>query len=402
MQFKWGWVARGGSLAAVGLVGYFIGRIVVIPGTAPFWDIAAQPLATLFAGFGAITAGCLAFYNGHKSREQDAAHHRSSSENERESSLRERYTTAATQLADPNPAIREAGVYAIAALTDDWFRFGKSTDQLELAGSEQQVCLNLLCSYLRANRMVGANTTPDQDEKQEIAVRRTVVAVLRERLKRWREQGVATVDLSGADLQRMDLQGMNLSGVDLTGANLHNAELSEANLERAVLARADLTSARLMRANLQQARLFWANARDADFEGADLSLAVLSRAELFDANLADCVIVDARLHGTRLADAILARADLSRATFGGVDFEKVDLSSCTLTDAQFNGISNLAREKLPTEEMLRGAVWSGFSRRNRPKLTRPLLSALEDEKLTNRPSVSTIEALLPPSTKPTQ
>ncbi|WP_221281162.1 pentapeptide repeat-containing protein [Prescottella equi] len=385
----------------MGIVGYFIGRMVAIPGTTPFWDIAAQPLATLFAGIGAITAGCLAFYNGHKSRELDAAHHRSSSGNERESSLRERYTTAATQLADPNPAIREAGVYAIAALTDDWFRFGRSTDQFELAGSEQQVCLNLLCSYLRANRMVGANATSDQDAKQEVAVRRTVVAVLRERLKRWREQGVATVDLSGADLQRMDLRGMDLSGVDLTRANLHYAELSEANLERATLARAELTSARLMRANLRHARLFWANARDADFEGADLSLAVLSRAELFHANLTDCVIADARLYGTRLADAILTSADLSRATFGSVDFEKVDLSSCTLTGAQFSGISNLAREKLPTEEMLTGAVWIGFSRRDRPRSTRPLLRALEDKKLTSQPSVNTINELLTPSAKPT-
>ncbi|MDH6679240.1 uncharacterized protein YjbI with pentapeptide repeats [Rhodococcus sp. LBL1] len=396
MQFKWGWVARGGALVAVGLVGYFIGRIVAIPGTTPFWDIAAQPLATLFAGVGAITAGGLAFYNGHKTRKQDADHHRSSSENQREASLRDRYTTAATQLADPSPAIREAGVYAIAALTDDWFRFGTSTNQIELAGSEQQVCVNLLCSYLRANRMIGANATSDPDETQEVAVRRTVVAVLRDRLKRWREQGVATVDLSGAVLQRMDLHGMNLSGADLTGANLHDAELSEANLERAALTRANLSGAWLTRANLRHARLAWASARDADFEGADLSLAVFSRAELFDANFTDCVIADAKLYGTGLAGADLTRADLSRSTFGGVDYEDVDLSSCTLIDARFGGIRGLTRAKLPEEEMLRGAVWTGIARRNRPRPTRPILDALEDKALTNESPVRTMNASLPP------
>ena len=132
-------VPAGTGLVGLG-VGYLTGRFVAVPGSTEFWDIAAQPAATALAGFGAITAGYLAFRNGQKSREQ-----------ERESGLRERYTTAAQQLADDNPAIREAGVYALAALGDDWIWYGELTRQPQLGHSELQVCVNLLCSYLRAN-----------------------------------------------------------------------------------------------------------------------------------------------------------------------------------------------------------------------------------------------------------
>ncbi|NKS70673.1 hypothetical protein GS584_18890 [Rhodococcus hoagii] len=294
MQFKWGWVARGGSLVAAGVVGYFVGRIVAIPGTTPFWNIAAQPLATLFAGIGAITAGCLAFYNGHRSREQEADHHRDSATQERESGLRERYTAAAGQLADTKPAIREAGVYAIAALTDAWYRFGKSTDQFELSGSEQQVCLNLLCSYLRANRSVGKSVSWN-DESEEVAVRATIIAVLRERLGTWKKQGVSSVDLSGAYLPRARLRGINLSGADLSGADLSHAWLKGSNLERANLSDCVLTGTELAKARMHRALLVGAHASEADFTGAHLKSARLDAAKLDDVDFSRCSLASAQL-----------------------------------------------------------------------------------------------------------
>lgn len=354
MQFKWGWVARGGALAAVGLLGYFIGRIVVIPGTAPFWDIAAQPLATLFAGAGAITAGGLAFYNGHRSREQEAHHHRDSTTQERESGLRERYTTAAGQLADTNPAIREAGVYAIAALTDAWHRFGVSTDQFELAGSEQQVCVNLLCSYLRANRLVGKNVDWDQ-ESEELAVRATIVAVLRERLRTWRKQGVSAIDLSGAYLPRAQMKGIDLSGANLSRADLSLAWLKSANLARANLSDCDLTGAGFAKARMNRALLIGAYASEADFTDANLKSAKLDAAKLGEADFSRGTLASTSLTSADLTGAEVAHVNLSHARLRGANLTGIDLSTCNLTGTRLDGAENLDFSKLPGNEAMRGA-----------------------------------------------
>ena len=50
--------------------------------------------------------------------------------------LNERFATAAGQLGDDRPAVRLAGVYAMAGLADDWTH-------------QRQVCVNVLCAFLR-------------------------------------------------------------------------------------------------------------------------------------------------------------------------------------------------------------------------------------------------------------
>jgi hypothetical protein len=50
--------------------------------------------------------------------------------------LAQRYTTAAGQLGHERAAVRLAGVYAMARLADDW-------------DDQRQVCLDVLCAYLR-------------------------------------------------------------------------------------------------------------------------------------------------------------------------------------------------------------------------------------------------------------
>lgn len=50
--------------------------------------------------------------------------------------LNERFTTAAGQLGDGQPAVRLAGVYAMAGLADDW-------------PQQRQTCVDVLCAYLR-------------------------------------------------------------------------------------------------------------------------------------------------------------------------------------------------------------------------------------------------------------
>jgi hypothetical protein len=50
----------------------------------------------------------------------------------------ERFGAAAAQLGDPDPAVRIAGVYAMAAAADEAATFGR-----------RQQCIDVLCGYLR-------------------------------------------------------------------------------------------------------------------------------------------------------------------------------------------------------------------------------------------------------------
>ncbi|WP_016885071.1 MULTISPECIES: hypothetical protein [unclassified Rhodococcus (in: high G+C Gram-positive bacteria)] len=59
------------------LIGYFLGRCVEVPGASEFWAIAAQPLATLFAGLAALGAATLAYVTGRRAWGQAKEHHRS-------------------------------------------------------------------------------------------------------------------------------------------------------------------------------------------------------------------------------------------------------------------------------------------------------------------------------------
>lgn len=50
--------------------------------------------------------------------------------------LTERFASAAGQLGDQQPAVRLAGVHAMARLADDW-------------DEQRQTCIDVLCAYLR-------------------------------------------------------------------------------------------------------------------------------------------------------------------------------------------------------------------------------------------------------------
>jgi hypothetical protein len=88
---------------------------------------------------------------------------------QRTRTLNERFTTAAEQLGSDRPAVRLAGVYAMAGLADDW-------------EENQQTCVDVLCAYLR----MPYEPDPGQDarEPQRLAfqssreVRHTVIRVI--------------------------------------------------------------------------------------------------------------------------------------------------------------------------------------------------------------------------------
>src|SRR6202050_1057565 len=55
---------------------------------------------------------------------------------QRTRTVNERFATAAEQLGSDKPAVRLAGVYAMAGLADDW-------------EENRQTCVDVLCAYLR-------------------------------------------------------------------------------------------------------------------------------------------------------------------------------------------------------------------------------------------------------------
>jgi hypothetical protein len=87
-----------------------------------------QPVFASVAGAGALVALVVA-YRRQKVAEADSAH-------DRNRVFNERFTAIAAQLGDDQPAVRLAGVHAMAGLADDW-------------DANRQTCIDVLCAYLR-------------------------------------------------------------------------------------------------------------------------------------------------------------------------------------------------------------------------------------------------------------
>ncbi|MBM7460532.1 pentapeptide repeat-containing protein [Rhodococcus coprophilus] len=245
----------------------------------------------------------------HKVRVDDREHRTGT-----ERHLRERYTTCAEQLGHDNSAIRLAGVYAIASLADDWHEFGND--------SERQVCIDLLCAYLRSR--------PQPDEGNH--VRTAIIRAIRSRADRGQWAG-CQFDLAGADLTGSNLVGAELDGALLDSARLDSARLDRASLNRANLNRANLDSASLKTATLTGAQLMGANLTGANLFGADLTHAKLNGARLSNANLFGADLTAARLNGVRLSNANLTNANLTHANLTHARLTNARLTNARLTNA---------------------------------------------------------------------
>ncbi len=300
----------------------------------------SQPLATVLAGAGALGAGALAYINGQRSRAQEAIHHQATMERERErhredshrareSALRDRYTAVAAQIAHESAAIRQAGVYALTALADDWHAFGED--------DERQVCINLLQWYLRVPLLVhGESESPDLSEQE---IRQTIVGILTQRRRRpaedpktWADTAIdlSQVSLPGCTLSNVDVAGLSMSGADLQGANLSGADLSNAKLYHANLAGANLVDA-----DLTKAGAYGADFADADLYNVELEKATMRAANLCNANLLNAGLVEADLAGANLTGADLSRTDLIRAELSGANLSGANLSQADLEDVKY-------------------------------------------------------------------
>ena len=104
---------------------------VAVVGLAGLYWLAWVLLGLVFAsvaGAGALVALIVA-YRRQKIAEADSVHDRTRVFNER-------FTAVAAQLGDAQPAVRLAGVHAMAGLADDWKQ-------------NRQTCVDVLCAYLR-------------------------------------------------------------------------------------------------------------------------------------------------------------------------------------------------------------------------------------------------------------
>lgn len=357
----------GGVLASVVLgaaLAYAQAELLTAPGDA-VGSLTSEQLvdiarSTTF-GLGALgaVAVLIVTYRKQKSAEatlvQDRQKHDDDIEHERKkqdaseiAALHERYTRAVEQLAEEKkPAIRLGGVHAIAALGDDWHARG---DHRQL-----QVCVDLLCSYLRSVPRVSeekdvTGEVVDWDDDLEFLARdRDVRLAALEWLSRVATAQAAlpapkdgeepapqvTINLEGVVLRRLDLRYAKLAHLSLIKADLRSARLLDADLTGANLLNADLSHAKLEFAHLNgatlQATLRSADLTNAELQGAHLEGAKIQRAQFISADLTGAVLRGAKVDEyTLFTGATLDDADFTAVTVSVLDLDGVNYSKAKI------------------------------------------------------------------------
>src|SRR6266550_125694 len=153
------------------------------------------------AGAGALVALIVA-YRRQKITEADSAHDRTRVFNER-------FTAIAAQLGDDQPAVRLAGVHAMAGLADDWKQ-------------NRQTCVDVLCAYLRlpydpdpGDDAAPAERTAYQANRE---VRHTIIRLIGAHLRPG-----AAVSWQGLSF---DFNGVIFDGGDFRGAEFPSGGLA--------------------------------------------------------------------------------------------------------------------------------------------------------------------------------
>jgi uncharacterized protein YjbI with pentapeptide repeats len=127
--------------------------------------------------------------------------------------LNERFTTAAGQLGADQPAVRLAGVYAMAGLADDW-------------PQQRQTCVDVLCAYLRMpyEPDPGEDAPPPARQAFQALreVRHTVIRVITAHLQPDTTRTATAQDWRGLNLDFTGtiLDGGNFRGTQFTGGTV--------------------------------------------------------------------------------------------------------------------------------------------------------------------------------------
>lgn len=190
------WVQIGGAIVLVLVVFFaaFYGFAMIDTHPARWWPWSAKthpglfelsrtavPVAALVGGAAAIVVGIRRQRSTEKTVELTArtaqitadayALDQKRAGREEVDRLRDRYTTIAAQLGDDAAPVRLAGVYAMAALADDWITMGNHR--------EAQVCIDVLCAYIRTPR----NTATSEEVVADTRVRETITRVITQHLQ---------------------------------------------------------------------------------------------------------------------------------------------------------------------------------------------------------------------------
>lgn len=234
-----------------------------------------------------------------------------------ESALNDRFVTAVEQLGNrEQQPVKLGGVYSLVALAEDWVAFGHQSSQRERTRKQAQVCVDVLCSYVKSNTHKREKTNAGSDipsgmpgliSKSEADLRAVIFRVLMSTRQHVRPRAMphalswVRLNFDGADMTGVDLssvQGENISliGADLSGADLSHSVWFFGNFQRTHLRGADLSQT-----DLRGACMEWA-----DFEGVDLT--------------------HARVDGTHLHQAHLRGTDLSKTI--GVTGEQIEEAHC--------------------------------------------------------------------------
>ena len=165
------------------------------------------------AGAGALVALIVA-YRRQKITEADSVHDRTRVFNER-------FTAIATQLGDAQPAVRLAGVHAMAGLADDWKQ-------------NRQTCVDVLCAYLRLPYDPDPGDGADRAERATYRanreVRHTIIRVITAHL--WPGAAVSwqglDFDFTGVVFDGGEFDAARFSGgrVSFVGAEFSGGEVS--------------------------------------------------------------------------------------------------------------------------------------------------------------------------------
>ncbi len=179
---------------------------------ATFYDLLKVAFAVA-AGIGGVV-GLVTAYRRQRVAEFD--HNLAIRAEQREATrlLNERFTAAAGQLGHDNPAIRLAGVYAMAGLADDWL-------------GQRQTCIDVLCAYLRMPRQPEpdheAPATHSRDHAADREICQTIIRIIAAHLQPDDERSPAHQDWRGHDL---DLTGATLDNATFNGAQFTDGTVS--------------------------------------------------------------------------------------------------------------------------------------------------------------------------------
>ncbi|MEV3985019.1 hypothetical protein [Nonomuraea sp. NPDC049758] len=278
-------VAAGGVAVVLLLLGMPSPKPSATISVAELLEVIKLAMAAV-AGIGGVLALVIA-YRRQRVLEATALLEHAKEERERTRLFNERFTAAAGQLGHEDPAVRLAGVHALAGLADDW-------------PAGRQTCIDVLCAYVRMPfevRPKPGKPIPVQASAMG-EVRGTVWRVLGEHLR-----PTAAVSWSGYNF---DFTGAVIDrDVPFYDAQLHGGKMK-------------FTRVKLLRGAIWFHR--------AVFDGADVSFAeaelVGGELSFGDATFADGVVwfVGARFQGSEVS--------LYRTTFcgGEVWFDQAEFS----------------------------------------------------------------------------